>query len=705
MHSQGSLWKEFFETYYPGELNRLALRVMENGTKERSLYVNFMDVYTFRHELADELLDYPDKVIDHARVGLQKADNSLGVELEDAEPRFYNLPISRKIDIRDLRSEHVGRLIAVEGIVRKITEVRPKLIEAAFKCPEGHITKVFQEGNRLREPFECGECKRKGNFLLVPELSKMVDSQRAKVQEYPENLRGGEQPQTLDVFLEGDVTGKINPGDRIIINGVLRAYMRRIGHQKTQVMDMSLECISIEILDQEYEELEITKEDEDAILALKEDPDIFQKIIRSIAPSIYGYEDVKRSITLQLFSGIPKELPDGTRIRGDIHILLVGDPGVAKSQLLRYVHRIAPRGVYTTGKGTTYAGLTATAVKDEFDGRWTLEAGALVIADKGIALIDEIDKMRSDDVGALHEAMEQQTVSIAKAGINAILKARCAILAAANPKYGRFDRYIPIGEQIDLSPTLLSRFDLIFTLTDEPDELRDREIANHILRSHYIGELIERSKNIVAVDHPKEVIERKSREIIPEIEPELLRKYIAYAKRMVFPVLSDEARERLVEFYISMRNSVKDQKSAIPITARQLEALVRLAEASARVRLSDVITLSDVENVIGVVERCLREIAYDPETQQIDIDILAVGTSKTQRDRIITIKEIIRNLERELSSELGKSYRGVPEEEIFRRAEDQGISRDRAREVLSKLSKNGEVYQPKSGHYRLMEGW
>ncbi len=705
MHSQGSLWKEFFETYYPGELNRLALRVMENGTKERSLYVNFMDVYTFRHELADELLDYPDKVIDHARVGLQKADNSLGVELEDAEPRFYNLPISRKIDIRDLRSEHVGRLIAVEGIVRKITEVRPKLIEAAFKCPEGHITKVFQEGNRLREPFECGECKRKGNFLLVPELSKMVDSQRAKVQEYPENLRGGEQPQTLDVFLEGDVTGKINPGDRIIINGVLRAYMRRIGHQKTQVMDMSLECISIEILDQEYEELEITKEDEDAILALKEDPDIFQKIIRSIAPSIYGYEDVKRSITLQLFSGIPKELPDGTRIRGDIHILLVGDPGVAKSQLLRYVHRIAPRGVYTTGKGTTYAGLTATAVKDEFDGRWTLEAGALVMADKGIALIDEIDKMRSDDVGALHEAMEQQTVSIAKAGINAILKARCAILAAANPKYGRFDRYIPIGEQIDLSPTLLSRFDLIFTLTDEPDELRDREIANHILRSHYIGELIERSKNIVAVDHPKEVIERKSREIIPEIEPELLRKYIAYAKRMVFPVLSDEARERLVEFYISMRNSVKDQKSAIPITARQLEALVRLAEASARVRLSDVITLSDVENVIGVVERCLREIAYDPETQQIDIDILAVGTSKTQRDRIITIKEIIRNLERELSSELGKSYRGVPEEEIFRRAEDQGISRDRAREVLSKLSKNGEVYQPKSGHYRLMEGW
>ncbi len=705
MHSQGSLWKEFFETYYPGELNRLALRIMENGTEERSLYINFMDVYTFRHELADELLDYPDTVIDHARLGLQKADNSLGVELEDAEPRFYNLPISRKIDIRNLRSEHVGRLIAVEGIVRKITEVRPKIVEAAFKCPEGHITKVFQEGNRLREPFECGECKRKGNFLLVPELSRMVDSQRAKVQEYPENLRGGEQPQTLDVFLEGDVTGRINPGDRIIINGILRAYMRRIGQQKTQVMDMNLECISIEILDQEYEELEITKEDEDAILALKEDPDIFQKIIKSIAPSIYGYDDVKRSITLQLFSGIPKELPDGTRIRGDIHILLVGDPGVAKSQLLRYVHRIAPRGVYTTGKGTTYAGLTATAIKDEFDGRWTLEAGALVMADKGIALIDEIDKMRSDDVGALHEAMEQQTVSIAKAGINAILKARCAILAAANPKYGRFDKYIPIGEQIDLSPTLLSRFDLIFTLTDEPDEIRDREIANHILRSHYIGELIERSKNIMAVDHPRDVIENKSRAIIPEIEPELLRKYIAYAKRMVFPVLSEEARERLVEFYISMRNSVKDQKSAIPITARQLEALVRLAEASARVRLSDVITLNDVENVIGVVERCLRQIAYDPETQQIDIDILAVGTSKTQRDRIITIKEIIRNLERELSSELGKKYRGVPEEEIFRRAEDQGVSRDKVREVLSKLSKNGEVYQPKSGHYRLMEGW
>jgi|Deesub1362A_J573_1020465.scaffolds.fasta_scaffold00018_89 replicative DNA helicase Mcm len=703
MRSDPEIWKEFFETYYQDEVNRLALRIRDNGSGDKSLFINFTDISIFRHEIAEELLEYPAEVLAHAEKGLEITDNSQGIDLSGAHPRIINLPIPRKIDIRNLRSGHIGKLIAVEGIVRKITEVRPKIILGAFRCPEGHINYVEQNGGKLREPHECIECRRKGPFYLIPEKSITADSQRVKIQEYPENLKGGEQPQTLDVILHDDLTGVINPGDRVIINGILMANVRKVSHQKTPVMDIILEGNSIEILEQEYEELEITKEDEEAILSLKEDPHIFDKIVRSISPSIYGYEEVKKSIALQLFSGLPKVLPDGTRIRGDIHVLLVGDPGVAKSQLLRYVHRIAPRGVYTTGKGTTYAGLTATAVKDEFDGRWTLEAGALVMADKGIALIDEIDKMRTDDVGALHEVMEQQTVSVAKAGINAILKARCAILAAANPKYGRFDKYVPIGDQINLSPSLLSRFDLIFTLTDDPDEYRDRDIATHILNSHYVGEILQKMNSLVTTEYSQDYVDSRSRPIMPEIDPELLRKYIAYAKRMVFPVLSEEAKERIIEFYVSMRNSVKDAKSAIPITARQLEALVRLAEASARVRLSDIITIEDAENVIQIVRKCLSQIALDPETQQIDIDILAVGTPKSQRDRIITIKGIIRELDQELSIELGKSYRGVPEEEIFRRAEDHGVPRERTREILSRLNKDGEVYTPHPGHYRPIE--
>jgi len=452
-----------------------------------------------------------------------------------------------------------------------------------------------------------------------------------------------------------------------------------------------IEGNSIEILQQEYEEFEITDEDKNKILELASSGDIFEKIVKSIAPSIYGYEDVKLALALQLFGGIQKRLPDGTEIRGDIHILLVGDPGVAKSQLLRYVHRIAPRSVYTTGKGTTTAGLTATAVRDEVDGRWTLEAGALVLADKGIALVDEIDKMRKEDRSALHEALEQQTISIAKAGINTILRARCALLGAANPKFGRFDRYSPIAEQIDLSPTLLSRFDLIFVMTDDPNEKRDREIARHILEAHQIGEILERTKTTRVED---ETIRSRSYKIKPVIEPDLLRKYIAYAKKTVFPLLSERAKKRIEEYYLSLRAKAKEN-SPVPITARQLESIIRLAEASARVRLSELVEEEDVNRVIKIIEKSLTQIAIDPETGEIDIDYAFTGTSKRQRDRIMTIKKIIEELE-------PKFDYGVPESEILSRAEGEGIDRDRAKEILSKLKQFGELYTPRYGFYKLV---
>jgi replicative DNA helicase Mcm len=375
--------------------------------------------------------------------------------------------------------------------------------------------------------------------------------------------------------------------------------------------------------------------------------------------------------------------------------LLVGDPGVAKSQLLRYVHRIAPRSVYTTGKGTTSAGLTASATRDEYDGRWTLEAGALVLADKGIALVDEIDKMRAEDRGALHEAMEQQTVSVAKAGINAVLRARCALLGAANPKYGRFDRYAPIAEQIDLSPTLLSRFDLIFVMTDEPDEVRDRELAKHILDAHELGEKLEKLRNIISTEYSREKLEIDAKRIEPAINPELLRKYIAYAKRTVFPVLTEEAKEKIVEFYLSLRSKVKEN-SPVPVTARQLEALIRLAEASARLRLRDHITLDDVQRVIGIVRKSLEQIAIDPETGEIDIDYAFTGTSKTQRDRIMIIKRIVDEL-----SELHE--KGAPEDEILDLAEEQGISREKAKEIIYKMREKGELYCPRYGHFKVAD--
>ena len=297
-------------------------------------------------------------------------------------------------------------------------------------------------------------------FRLLYKESRFEDYQRIKIQESPDELKGGEQPQTLDINVSDDLAGQVTPGEHITVNGILRSAQKINKDGKTAYFDIYMDGNSIELEEQEYDEVDISPEDEEEIIRLSKDPRVYDKIVFSIAPSIYGYEEVKEAIAHQLFSGVVKSLPDGTRIRGDIHVLLVGDPGIAKSQILRYVVKLAPRGVYASGKSASSAGLTAAAVKDEFDGQWTLEAGALVLADKGVACIDEMDKMKNEDRSSLHEGMESQTISVAKAGILATLKCRCSILGAANPKLGRFDPYENIPEQINMPPSLMSRFDL-----------------------------------------------------------------------------------------------------------------------------------------------------------------------------------------------------------------------------------------------------
>ncbi|MFP3910192.1 MAG: AAA family ATPase, partial [Archaeoglobaceae archaeon] len=358
MQSSPEVWKEFFETYYRDELNRAAEKAISlNGSTP--INVNFLkDLVIFKEGIvAEELLDYPDIVLDHANHGIANSENIHNVKLENSRARVYNLPISRRVLIRDLRSEHISKLVSIDGVVRKVTEVRPRVIEAAFVCSSCAVKMfIYQDDSTIKYPYECKSCGSR-KFIFLPEESRSIDSQRMRIQEYPENLRGGEQPQTLDVVLENDLTGIVNPGDRVVINGIVRATPRSVSGKRLRHMDITLEGNSIEVLQQEYEEFEITEEDKKKILEIGNDPEVFDNIVKSIAPVIYGYEDMKMAVALQLFGGIPKKLPDGTEIRGDVHVLLVGDPGVAKSQLLRYVHRIAPRSVYTTGKGTTSAGL------------------------------------------------------------------------------------------------------------------------------------------------------------------------------------------------------------------------------------------------------------------------------------------------------------------------------------------------------------
>ncbi len=689
-------WSKFLKGRYKKQLGELS----REFPYKRSILIDYRDIESFGRtgiRMADELLENPGKVIEDVRNAIT---NHQLIKIKDQKSikeiniRFVNLP--RKVGVRNIRADHINTFVSVEGILRKTTEVRPRIVEASFRCPGGHITTRDQGYGKFREPEGCATdgCTFK-KLELVPKRSRFVDSQKLRIQESPEGLRGGEQPQTLDVDVTDDLSGKVTPGDRVVINGILRS-MQRISHgEKSTIFDIYLECNSIEIAEKEFEEVEIDEKDEDEITSLSRDPNIYRKITHSIAPTIYGNEDVKEAIALQLFGGISKEMPDGSHLRGDIHVLLIGDPGIAKSQLLRYVVKLSPRAIYTSGQSSTSAGLTATAVKDEFgDGRWTLEAGALVLADMGVAAVDEMDKMHKEDRSALHEAMEQQSISVAKAGITATLKSRCALLGAANPKYGRFDDFVPIGEQINMPPSLLSRFDLIFVMSDKPDHKRDNAIAEHILKAHSIGETIAQHSRTPIPGVDDAYITEQLKPVTAEINPALFRKYVAYAKRTCFPRLSDAAREALIAYYMKLRDLASESSKPVPVTARQLEALVRLAEASARIRLCPDIDLADAERVVNIVDTCLRQVAYDAKSGSFDIDKVVTGFSKGKRDLIRMIKEVIR----EIADESGRAQI----DDVISRLSEKNFSKEEVRRQIDMFLRAGEAMEPKSGVIKLI---
>jgi len=688
-------WSRLLKTRYKKELGEIS----REYPHKRSLYIDYREVERFGKAgiaMADELLENPGKVLEDVGEAIKSGQLIRikdGKEPKGINIRFTNLP--KKIAIRNIRSDDINTFVSAEGILRKTTEVRPRVVEAVFKCPAGHFTVRKQKYGKFIEPDGCATdgCAFK-KLELLPKRSKFVDSQKLRIQESPEGLRGGEQPQTLDIDVTDDLSGKVSPGDRVIINGILRSMQRVVKGEKSTVFDIFLECNSIEIAEKEFEEVEISEEAENEILALSKDPMIYRMITHSVAPTIYGSEDVKQAIVLQLFGGIAKEMPDGSRLRGDIHVLLIGDPGIAKSQLLRYVVKLSPRAIYTSGQSSTSAGLTAAAVKDEFgEGRWTLEAGALVLADMGVAAVDEMDKMSKDDRSALHEAMEQQTVSIAKAGITATLKTRCALLGAANPKYGRFDMFGDIADQINMPPSLLSRFDLIFIMTDQPEQKRDLAIAEHIIKTHSVGELIAQHKKSPIPGVTQDYILQQLKPVMPDVDPTLFRKYIAYAKRTCFPMLSPEAKEALIGYYLRLRGLAEPNK-AVPVTARQLEALVRLAEASARIRLSNTIEIGDAERVVHIVDACLRQVAYDAKTGTFDIDKVTTGISKEKRDIVRVIKDAIRDI--------GGEGRRAPIDQVMEAVSSKGFSRDKVRDGIDMLLRHGEAMEPKAGIIQLI---
>jgi replicative DNA helicase Mcm len=666
-----ALFMDFLKSYqdprgehtYRQKLQRMAI----DGST--SLVVDFEDLLNLVPELARHLIDEPSRFLPYAE---QAAYNQLKIEateyadsVERVHVRFSKLPVTTPL--RFMGSDHLGTMITIDGILVRATTVRPMLTKGLFRCRRcGNEMLHEQTGMLIATPPLCTNpaCGRTGPFDLVEEGSKFINSQRIRVQEKPEDLPPGQLPRWVDASLLDELVDIARPGDRMSIVGVPRPI--RQGNQR--LFDISLEANFIDVAGKEHEVVQITEEEEEQIRELSKDPRIHEKIVRSTAPSIYGYEDIKEALVYLLFGGVPKQMADGITIRGDVNVLLIGDPGTAKSQLLKYVSKIAPRGLYTSGRGSTAAGLTAAVIR-ESPGGMTLEAGALVIADRGVCAVDEIDKMRTEDRVAIHEAMEQQTVSIAKGGIVATLNARTSILAAANPSLGRFDPYRTVAENINLPVTILSRFDVIFVIKDQPDRDVDEKTAEHILALHKMG----------------------SAPVEPPIAPQLLRKYVSYAKQ-IEPVLTEAAMERVKDFYMQMRTT-ESRDSPIAITARQLESLIRLAEARARAALREEVSVEDAQAAILLARKSLEQVGIDLSSGKIDIDIIMTGRPKSLRDKLQAVLSTIVDAE--------KTTGMISEEDLYERArEEYDLERSEASRLLKQLTSDGMVYSPRQGYYK-----
>ena len=997
--------KNFFESYKK-ELGE-SLKKADNV-----IYLDFMKLTEFSSKLSDEILSNPEETLSLIELAIEESGLVKNVRV-----RLRNLPKINEIKVRNIRSKHLNELIVIEGIIRQASDVRPQVVNAKFECPScGTIISVLQIEKKFREPSRCS-CGRRGGFKLISK--EMVDTQRLVIEEAPESLSGGEQPKRIDTFVKEDLVEprmeeKTTPGARVKIIGVLKEVPVPLstGGLSTRFA-LAVEVNNIIPLEETFEELDISEEDEKQILELSQDPEVFEKLARSITPSVWGYEEIKRSLVLQLFSGVQKVYADGQKSRGDIHILLIGDPGVAKSVTLGFMANISPKGRYVVGKSASGAGLTATVVRDEYLRGWSLEAGAMVLSNKGLVCIDELEKMDPGDRSAMHEAMEQQTVTISKANVQACyskdtkvltnkgwkkykdvkdskiaqynpsnktikflphkglyeydykgemyhfknrrndilvtpnhtmlvkpekqkgykkinaeditshrlavinsgeyigketkfftlpaikhkqnrkhpkythqhkdkkipmnlwleflgyyvteggietiptigivqnkgaeekkikkclkkltkilgcslseidcgkymrykitqtqlyqylkqfghkcydktllmdfsnlsknqlkilykammlgdgssdgkyfsctsqkltdeiqtiahligksasqhihyeegsrgnrktayrtvlsnkiehtmkrssikkidykgkvfcfstdtgffvtrrngkiaiqgntLRSETSVLAAANPKFGRFDPYQSIAQQIDLPPTLINRFDVIFTLRDLPDKDKDSRIASHVLSEHM----------------------KKGEDML--IPREIFRKYIAYSKQRIKPELSEEAVAEIKKFYVDLRNKPVSSESAtrpIPISARQLQALIRMSEASAKVRLSKTVTKEDAQIAIGTIKYYLTQVGYDYESKTFDIDKITLGRTASQRNKVFIVRDVITELE----DKMGKL---IPVEEIEKEIGDK-LKKDEIEDAITELVKNSVIFKPRRGYVQKM---
>lgn len=650
-------WNQLFDRSY---IKNRIMNMAETYPETSSLSLNMKELNAF--EIWDDLIDNPDEVLKKGiEVLVQHIKDTPFPDVPDIiSEQLLIRPVDgeTKLRIREIRQRHTGRLIELEGLIRRCSKPELLIVNAAYRCMRcDHVFHLSSNGMVLPEPGICANpnCDREGPFRFLQDESVFVDAQRFNVQETFDNLEDGRhEPQSIDVLLKGDLSGKVLPGSKVRIVGVLRLQKKGAKSRKSTTFTTYLDGLYVETEGSDYGSLELSDEDKKVIMEEAARSDHMERLIQSVAPSILGLEPVKLGLLAQQVGGCEINMPDKCVSRGDLHILLVGDPSMGKSYLLQYIFRLSPRCSMGAGGGASGVGLTATVSKDNLEG-WVLDAGVLPMANGGLAIVDEFDKLGDDDRAKLHEALEQGEIHIDKASVHAVLPTKCAVLAAANPKLGRFDMYESLPSQINLTPALLSRFDLIFLMRDAPDAKNDEEISWHILSG--------------------------AKEVDPPLNTDLLRKFLAYAKK-IRPEMTEAANRKIQKFYVGTRRKSYNGNS-VSIIPRSIHSIRRVAEAIAKLRLSNQVTEEDVETAINVYYKAFRPI-ISTEEGGMDVDLLDLGISKLSRDRTKVIKEIIRKLSQNGGAIISR---------IMEEADKASIPGNDAMEILKRLKKNGDVME------------
>ena len=650
------------------------------SSNSKYINIDYNDLVT-HPEIESKFNEDPDEILEafsraikeilHER--FPKYAQKIGHEIR---ARIANYPVQRSL--RQINAEIIGKMTSVSGMVLRASEVKPLAKELVFICPIGHRTDVILEkGLTITTPIKCSneKCTHK-ELSLEPQSSRFIDVQFVRLQELPEDLPPGQLPHYLDITVKQDLVDDARPGDRVALTGIVRIEQEKmsgVSKSNSPLYRLRLDGNNVEFLggkgsktSRRIQREEISPEEEKTIKSLSKSPDIYDRIIDSYAPHITGHRIIKESILLLMAGSNQRELQDGSKIRGDINIFLVGDPGTAKSEMLKFCARIAPRGLYTSGRGSTAAGLTAAVVRD-VNGIFMLEAGATVLGDQGLVCIDEFDKMKDEDRSALHEVMEQQTASIAKGGIVATLNARTSILAAANPMYGKYDPFKNITENVNLPIPLLTRFDLIFVVRDQPSKERDEKIAKHIIDLHTPQGIDSRSL----------------------IDSETLTKYVSYAKR-VDPILTKEAETKILDYYLKMRNV--DADDMITVTPRQLEGLIRLATARARLLLKNQVEEEDAQRAIDLLQNMFEDAGIDVNTGKVDLGVLQ-GKPRSEVSKMQSFMGILQTLE-------GEPKKPVEESKLIEElVKTEKFTEEEARNIVRKMVREASIYESKPGHY------